>query len=67
MKPIWYFVGILLFIMGSIVLLAGLYTWIYPPPEQKILAYLHPDLWWGAVMIIAGTIFLLTNRKKTVA
>jgi len=66
MKPIWYFVGLLLVIMGSIIVLAGVYTVINPPPEQKVLAYLHPDLWWGAVMIIGGLAFLLANRKKTV-
>lgn len=66
MKPIWYFVGLLLVIMGSIIELAGVYTWINPPAEQKVLAYLHPDLWWGAIMVIGGLIFLLANRKKTV-
>lgn len=66
MKPIWYFVGLLLLIMGTIIVLAGVYTLINPPQEQKVLAYLHPDLWWGAVMIVGGLIFLLTNRKKTV-
>jgi len=67
MKPIWYFVGILLLIMGSIIVLAGVYTLFYPPPEQKILASLHPDLWWGAIMVVGGLIFLLANRKRTVA
>ncbi|MGB2869578.1 MAG: hypothetical protein WBD36_14070 [Bacteroidota bacterium] len=66
MKPIWYFVGLLLVMLGSVIVLAGLYTWLNPPPEQKILASLHPDVWWGGVMIIGGLIFLLTNRKKIV-
>ena len=67
MKPIWYFVGILLTIIGLIIVTAGVYTLIYPPPEQKILASLHPDLWWGAVMVVSGLIFLLANRNKTVS
>ncbi len=67
MKPIWYFVGLLLTIMGTIILVAGFYTLFNPPPQEKVLGSLHPDLWWGAVMIISGVIFLLANRKKTVA
>ncbi len=66
MKPIWYFVGILLLVIGTIILLTGLYTLLYPPSEEKVLAYLHPDIWWGAVMVVGGLVFLLANRKKTV-
>ncbi len=66
MKPIWYFVGLLLLIMGTIVFVAGVFTFINPPPEQKVLASLHPDLWWGGVMMMSGAVFLLANRKKRV-
>ena len=66
MKPIWYFVGLLLLIMGTIVLGAGLYAIVSPPPEHKVLAETHPDLWWGIVMMITGLVFLLANRKRTV-
>ena len=66
MKPIWYFVGLLLVIIGTIVFIAGVYTWLNPPPQQKVLAYLHPDLWWGSVMLVGGLVFLIANRKKTV-
>src|SRR4030043_83809 len=31
MKPIWYFVGLILFIMGGIVLLTGTYQFFSPP------------------------------------
>jgi hypothetical protein len=66
MKPIWYFVGLLLIILGTIVLAAGIYTLVYPPPEHKVLAQIHPNLWWGTIMMVSGLIFLLSNRKKTV-
>ena len=66
MKSIWYFVGLLLTTMGVIITLSGLYALVYPPPEQKMLANLHPDLWWGLFMLIFGLAFAMINRGKTV-
>lgn len=62
MKPIWYFVGLVLLAMGGIVFLSGLYTLIFRVQHKTALAHLHPDLWWGAIMVIAGTIFFLKNK-----
>jgi hypothetical protein len=66
MKPIWYFVGILLLSMGVIVLVSGIVALLHPPAQQKVLSNLHPDLWWGIIMSFAGLVFLLANRNKTV-
>lgn len=66
MKPIWYFVGILLLSMGVIVLVSGILALMNPPPQQKVLSNLHPDIWWGVIMTAAGLFFFLSNRKKTV-
>jgi hypothetical protein len=63
MKPIWYFVGMILLAMGSVVLLSGLYSLFFPPRTHTVLEELHADIWWGAIMIIAGGIFFLFNRK----
>ena len=62
MKSIWYFVGLMLLVMGGLVLLAGLIELVSPSARQTVLAELHPGIWWGAVMLIAGTIFFLKNR-----
>lgn len=63
MKSIWYFVGLMLLVMGGFVLLAGVIELISPSPRVTVLAETHPGVWWGAVMVAAGAIFFLKNRK----
>ncbi len=64
MKPIWWFVGLMLLAMGAVVLAAGLYLLAVPPAQATVLAGLRPNLWWGAVMMVAGAIFVLTHRAS---
>ena len=66
MKPIWYFVGLMLSAMGAVVLISGIVNYSDAEVAKTVLSDLHPALWWGAVMIVAGAIFLLANRKTTV-
>lgn len=63
MKPIWYFAGLMLATMGAVVFIAGVYYYFYPNHATTALAHLHPNLWWGAIMVIAGVIFLLTSGR----
>jgi len=65
MKPIWYFVGLILLIMGSLILLSGIYHLINPPEVQTVLAEIHPDIWWGALMILFGGTLYLKTRKPS--
>ena len=62
MRPIWYFVGLVLLSMGAVVLLTGIYRLSTGAPHTTVLARLHPDVWWGAVMVAAGAIFFFKNR-----
>ncbi len=62
MKPIWYFVGLVLLSMGAVVLLTGIYRLATGATHTTVLARLHPDVWWGAVMVAAGAIFFFRNR-----
>ncbi len=66
MKPIWYFVGLILTVMGGIIFLSGIYNLIYPPDNELVLAEKHPDIWWGAVMLVVGIIYIIRNRKITI-
>lgn len=66
MKPIWYFVGMILLVTGVIILLTGIYELFNPPAVRKILSQTHPGIWWGAIMLIFGGILFWKNFNKTV-
>jgi hypothetical protein len=66
LKTIWYLVGIVITIMGALVLLAGLVDIFISAPAKTVLAELHSGIWWGAIMLITGLIFLLNNKGKVV-
>ena len=65
MIPVWFFVGILVFLFGILIFITGLAEWSHPP--DTVLANLHAPVWWGAIMIAMGAVFLSVFRpgKKT--
>jgi hypothetical protein len=52
--PIWFFVGLILTVYGLLVLGTG----IVGGPGNTVLAGTRPALWWGAVMTVAGGVFI---------
>lgn len=66
MKPIWYFVGWMLTIIGSLVLLAGLINLHADLPGGSVVGYVHPDIWWGALIILLGLFYVIKHRGKVV-
>jgi uncharacterized membrane protein YdbT with pleckstrin-like domain len=66
MKPIWYFVGLMLTLMGLVIEISGLYRYFSAEHTKTVLENLHPEIWWGAIIIIAGVILLLANRRARV-
>jgi hypothetical protein len=64
MRSIWYFVGLMLLVAGGLVLAAGLGDLFSPPGRSTVLAETHPAVWWSAVMIVAGGLFLYYNRDS---
>lgn len=59
--PIWFFIGGILAIYGVLILGSGLVNWNHPPPEVK-LTNLHADVWWGALLVIIGCLYLARFR-----
>jgi len=64
MKSIWYLVGLLLLAMGTVITVTGMYHLVVPPETPPVLYSLHPDLWWGLVMVVAGAIFFFGARRS---
>lgn len=65
MRPIWYFIGWVL-LCGLLVVLAGIYSLFAPVPNEFVVGYLQPNLWWGSLMVIIGLIYVLYNRNVRV-
>ncbi len=62
MIPVWFFVGILLFIYGILIFISGLQEWSHPP--DTVLSNLHAPVWWGALMIVMGGVFIQAFRPR---
>lgn len=64
MVPVWFFVGVILLIYGILIFAAGVYEFSHPPPT--VLAELHPAVWWGALLVVIGGIYVyLFLPRKT--
>ncbi|HOV98244.1 MAG TPA: hypothetical protein PK595_01590 [Bacteroidota bacterium] len=61
-KPIWYFVGLILMIMGGIIFCTGIYLYFHPSMNPTVLAETHPNLWWGSIMILFGFIMYRVSK-----
>lgn len=55
---IWFFIGSLLVTYGILILGAGIYELVRPPAHQVVLAELHAPIWWGAVLLALGFIYV---------
>ncbi len=65
MRTIWYFVGWMLLVVGGLIFVTGIYYMISPDRPHTVLQNLHPDVWWGGIMLISGILFLYFDRKLT--
>jgi hypothetical protein len=60
--PVWFFVGLLLAAYGALICFSGVMEYSHPP--NTVLAELHAPVWWGAIMVVVGGIYIVVNRPK---
>ncbi len=60
--PVWFFVGVILLIYGVLILGSGIYEFSNPPPT--VLSELHAPVWWGALLIAIGGLYVYMFRPK---
>ncbi len=65
MRPIWFFVGLVLISMGLVVAISGIVQYASGVPATA-LGRLHPALWWGALMTVAGAAFVIVNWNRRI-
>jgi integral membrane sensor domain MASE1 len=57
--PIWFFIGLVLTLYGTVILAAGIYHLFYPSARVVALQHLHPELWWPGVLLGIGLVYVI--------
>ena len=63
MLSIWLFIGLLLIAYGAIIMGTGMWELFMPPARKTVLYELRPSLWWGALLLVLGAIFVGRTSK----
>lgn len=59
MVAIWFFIGISLAVNGVLILGAGIYHLTNPSTNPNVVLFnLHADVWWGALLLVAGLTYM---------
>ena len=63
---IWFFIGLILVLYGILIFGASVYNLFVPPAHPVVLYRLHSGVWWGALLIVMGAVYLwkFSPRKK---
>lgn len=62
MLPVWFFIGVLLFVYGVIILATSLQEWSHPP--AVVLSNLHPGVWGGIILLVIGGFYTVRFRPR---
>lgn len=57
---IWFFIGLLILVYGVLILGASLADFSSPP--DVVMADLHVGVWWGALLIVIGAVYVFCFR-----
>jgi hypothetical protein len=60
--PVWFFVGVLLFVYGLMIFFSGVTEWSHPP--DTVLTELHAPVWWGALLTVLGGLYCAIFRPS---
>jgi hypothetical protein len=62
--PIWFFIGVLLLIYGTMALGYGVFEWTTGSYLHSTveLAYLHTPVWWGSLLTALGLLYVVKFR-----
>jgi hypothetical protein len=60
---IWYFIGLLVLVYGVLIFGAGVGELFSPPENPRVLAELHVGVWWGALLMIIGGVYVYFFRS----
>ena len=63
MISIWIFIGLLLIVYGFLIMGQGMWELFVPPEKPVVLVELRAGLWWGALVLILGAVFVGANSK----
>lgn len=65
---IWFFIGISLLVNGLLIMGAGTYEFLHPPPNPVVLFEVHANIWWGGVLFLLGVMycyFFAPSRQRS--
>jgi hypothetical protein len=64
---IWFIIGSLLTVYGIIIFCVSIYNLFYPSTDSHIvLGNLHAGVWWGALLLIIGLVYVILFRPGKV-